>query len=292
MAAATLPAQVVCDPAARRLARPRRRAPADAAAAGERREQFRQGCGRVQRQAREGARVAAGRAYRRGPAESRSTPAGGRPSSGCRALSSRTRGAALPASAGQLRGPFAPNVVCTASYARASRLPKVAVPPACDRPGGGAGGDAHHGARGGGGAPAAARAAEAAQGRAREPARGGRAPARRIHSQGPRGGSGMLHEAALLAAPQPTAAATAHRPGHISGRCFSDAGLPREARLGRSGCHPYVRAVVPPQARAKDACRAACYTAGGARRQSPAGLGTGAGRHAARGAPGATRRAG
>ena len=29
------------------------------------------------------------------------------------ALSSRMRGAATPASAGQLRGPFAPNVVCT-----------------------------------------------------------------------------------------------------------------------------------------------------------------------------------
>ena len=67
----------------------------------------------------------------------------------------------------------------------------------------------------------------------------------------------MLHEAALLAAPQPTAPATAHRPGHISDRCFSDAGLPREERLGRSGCHPYVRALVPPYARAKDACRSA-----------------------------------
>ena len=59
-------------------------------------------------------------------------------------------------------------------------------------------------------------------------------------------GAVMLDEAALLAAPQPTAAATAHRPGHISDRCFSDAGWPREKRIGRSGCHPYVRAVVPP----------------------------------------------
>ena len=59
-------------------------------------------------------------------------------------------------------------------------------------------------------------------------------------------GAVMLHEAALLAAPPPTAPATAHRPGHISGRCFSDADLPREERIGRSGCHPYVRALVPP----------------------------------------------
>ena len=44
-------------------------------------------------------------------------------------------------------------------------------------------------------------------------------------------GAVMLDEAALLAAPQPTAPATAHRPGHISGRCFSDAGLPREEAL-------------------------------------------------------------
>ena len=59
-------------------------------------------------------------------------------------------------------------------------------------------------------------------------------------------GAVMLDEAAVLAAPQPTAPATAHRPGHTSGQCFSDAGLPREERLGRSGCHSYVRAVVPP----------------------------------------------
>ena len=35
------------------------------------------------------------------------------PATAAGAISSRMRGAALPASAGQLRGPFAPNVVCT-----------------------------------------------------------------------------------------------------------------------------------------------------------------------------------
>lgn len=245
MAAATLPAQVVCNPPARRLARTGRRAPADAAAAGERREQLRQGRGRVQRQAREGARVAAGCAYRRGEAGHTRHPWPAGPATAEGALLSHAWGGP-PSLRRAAQGLLRPKVVCTTSDARAIRLPEVTVPSACDRPGGGAGGDADHGARGGGGAPAAARAAETAQGRACEPARGGRAAARRIHSQGPRGGSGVLHEAAVLAAPQPTAAATAHRPSHISDWCFSDAGLPREERLGRSGCHPYVRAVVPP----------------------------------------------
>jgi hypothetical protein len=101
---------------------------------------------------------------------------------------------------------------------------------ACGHPGGGAGGDADHGARGGGGTPAAAQAAEPAQGCAREPARGGGAAARRVHSEGPGGGSSMLHEGAVLVAPAQRQASRAAQP---------DAGLPREEGLERSGFRPY-----------------------------------------------------
>ena len=101
---------------------------------------------------------------------------------------------------------------------------------ACGHPGGGAGGDADHGARGGGGTPAAAQAAEPAQGCAREPARGGGAAARRVHSEGPGGGSSMLHEGAVLVAPAQRQASRAAQP---------DAGLPREEGLDRSGFRPY-----------------------------------------------------
>ena len=73
-AAATLLTQVVCNPAARSLACLGRAALAGAATAGQRREQLRQGCDRVEREAREGERVAAERPHRCVAARSDSLP--------------------------------------------------------------------------------------------------------------------------------------------------------------------------------------------------------------------------